>query len=76
MSGIIFLDIHFQQEPEEIILSQRAEYRIVMGQTKAEAHKRNILLCSYIKDPSLALLSHPDILSEVHVCKNVRDFLD
>ena len=74
MSDIIFFNVHFQQEPEEIILSQRAEYRIVRGRQKLRLIKETFHYVPILKTLQ-ALLSQPDILSEVHVRKNVRDFL-
>ena len=75
MSDIIILNVYFQQEPEEIILNQRAGYRIVRGRQKLRHIKETFHYVPILKTLQ-ALLSHPDILSEVHVCKNVRDFLD
>lgn len=59
--------IYFQQEPEEIILSQRAEYRNVRGRQKFKLVKETFHYIPVVKTLQ-ALLSHPDILLEVSEC--------
>ena len=55
---------NFQQEPEEIILSQRAEYRMVRGRQKLRIVKETFHYIPILKTLQ-ALLGHPEVLSEV-----------
>jgi len=55
-----------QQEPEEIVLSQHAEYRYIGGRQKMCLVKEVFHYIPILKTLQ-ALLNQPEVLTEVHI---------
>ena len=56
--------IFFLQEPQEIVLSQHAEYHVVKGRQRLRIVKETYHYIPIVKTLQ-ALLKHPEVLSEV-----------
>ena len=56
--------LFFQQEPEEIVLSQHAEYRNVNGRQRMKLVKETFQYIPILKTLQ-ALLNQPDVLAEI-----------